>query len=170
MSHRRNRKRPLKPQGPPPKHLSKEWYKSYPRKDRNSFKSVWGIFIILFGFDLMSILHLVNNSDYYHLQDGIFYGCLIVFLLSILQRKNMKHILASFKKVFTDFQDMGLNEMQDASFLLLMALAAVTLLFILDYSFFVNYGFRIGAVAAVGLYHVIVPLIQSFRKKQQVRK
>ena len=66
-------------------------------------------------------------------------------------------------KAATQFATVSLTELTDIIFIFSVFIATFAVLFVIDLSFFSNYGIRIGGVVAVGLFKVFKSVITSFK-------
>ena len=142
----------------PPDFFSKEWFKQNTKKDNNAFQHM-----ITYAIAMLFTIVWAIFDDYPGTHQAILFGCLVIFLLSLMRRNDVNEMLKNTGKVFRDFRETTLPQVTDSLFVFNVCLALVSLLFIVDTGILSDSVFRIGAAAAFGLCTLLKHVIQSFR-------
>lgn len=144
--------------------FSKEWYRKQPENIRNLFENT-----VLFFFTMLAAyVYVFSKSEgeagYNNAHWALTFSCIIIFLLMLLKRSDYLKMIYNFKKAILNLREISLIELTDAILTLCALLAVVAILFVIDLSFFTDYGIRITAVAAVGFVTILKAIFQSFKK------
>jgi hypothetical protein len=142
------------------KPFQKGWYKKQRKNDQDMFESITIFFIVL----IITNIWVLFDYHFADIHKALAFACLMVGLLSIQRRGDLKLIFTNTEKVYKRFQEANLAEISDAIFLHTIVLSMITFLFIIDLEILSNAGIRIGAAASVAMVSVLGHVIKSFRK------
>lgn len=124
--------------------------------------------VLINGFWVVGLIFLISvalfletgTRDYFHAHNGLFVVIFLAVISFMLRTKVTRRMITSIKKAFTGTEKLSLYEKGD------LTLAGAYLLsifgfIILDTSFFENYGFKIGTIAAISLVQMIRRFVLS---------
>lgn len=162
LGKRKRREREnLKTHQIPSKPFQKGWYKQQPKNDRDMFES---ISVGLIGL-ILTIIWAFFDYGYSGVHKALAFYCLMIGLLTILRRGDLKLIIENTNKVFSNYVGSNLSEIGDTVFLLAVMLSMLTILFIIDLEILSNAGIRIGAAGGVALVSVLGHVLKSLWSK-----
>jgi uncharacterized membrane protein YfcA len=115
--------------------------------------SIIGLFILL-------LITEYNPKDYYYLHNGAFVAILLTILSFIVRRSVNDHMYNSLRKLIHTGDALSLYEKGDVALSLTYLMAFISF-FVIDFSFLKNYGLRVSAVAAVGVYELLRKFVFS---------
>ncbi len=114
---------------------------------------------------IFSITMEEGTDSYYNMHSGLLTVTLLSILLFFVRRNVNTHIYRVIRKLFKTSEKLTLYEYGDILLGTTYLIAMISIFFI-DYSFFSNYGIRIGTVVAINLFFLLKSLYLSFLKNK----
>lgn len=119
--------------------------------------------LILTGSTFMAVvLGAVSSpgeANYTYVQNSLFAGALLIILLFVLTKKDHREMLIPLRKLVARPIPLELEDWTHILRLLMFA-AAIACFFVLDFGE-LGAGFRVGGVAAVGLFRILTGLMRK---------